>query len=396
MSPQQPSLIPQILAWQDEFAQIRQHIHQHPELGFEEQQTSRLVAGYLHQWGYKVHECVGGTGLVGVLKLGAGSKRIGIRADMDGLPIHEQSGVPYSSRHNGKMHACGHDGHTAILLCAARYLAQTRRFDGTLNLIFQPAEETLGGARRMIADGLFQRFPCDAVFALHNMPGLPVGQFVTQAGPMSASSDVATIKLIGVGGHGAMPHKAKDPVIAAAELVLALQSIVARNVPASEVGVITVGALQAGEAHNVIPEHATLKLSVRSTHPDIRQLLRKRISELSHGIAAGHGLELDFHYEERIGVLVNTPTETALLQRVVRGLVGDSNMLTSLPGGFLGSEDFASMLELRPGCYVVLGNGNSGPSGCMVHNPGYDFNDQVIPYGASLWARLVETYLDAA
>ncbi|MBC9248990.1 amidohydrolase [Pseudomonas alcaligenes] len=389
-------LVTQILEWQGEFTDIRRLIHQHPELGFEEQHTSTLVARYLRQWGYQVHEGIGGTGVVGVLHNGSGSKRIGIRADMDALPIHEESGVAHCSQHAGKMHACGHDGHTAILLCAARYLAETRAFDGTLNLIFQPAEETLKGASRMIEDGLFERFPCDAVYALHNMPGLPVGLFVTQAGAMSASSDVVTIKLLGVGGHGAMPHKAKDPVVAAAELVLALQSIVARNVPAGEVGVVTVGSLQAGEAANVIPDVATLKLSVRATNPQIRALLKKRITEIAQGVAKTHDIELDLDYDERIGVLINTPAETALLQNVARSLVGEQAVLTSVPSGYLGSEDFASMLEVRPGCYIVTGNGNSGPSGCMVHNPGYDFNDQAIPFGASLWVRLVETYLNEA
>ncbi|MBW4653829.1 MAG: amidohydrolase [Kaiparowitsia implicata GSE-PSE-MK54-09C] len=396
MYPTQPALIPQIVAWQREFAQIRQRIHQNPELGFEEQRTSQLVSTYLHQWGYKVHTGIGGTGVVGVLKCGSSNKCIGIRADMDALPIQEESGVPYCSQHDGIMHACGHDGHTAILLCAARYLAETRQFDGNLVLIFQPAEETLGGAKRMIKEGLFQQFPCDAVYALHNMPGLPVGVFLTQAGAMSASSDVVTIRLIGLGGHGAMPHKAKDPVVAAAELVLALQSIIARNVPAGEVGVITVGSLQAGEAHNVIPDAATLKLSVRSTNPDIRKLLKKRISEISQGVAQAHDLTLELDYEERIGVLVNTERETALLKDVARTLVGEQSVLTTIPSGYLGSEDFASMLEVNPGCYIILGNGSSGPSGCMVHNPGYDFNDQVIPFGASLWVRLVETYLSEA
>lgn len=396
MSQFQPELIGQIVAWQEEFARIRRDIHRHPELGFEEHRTSALVAGYLRQWGYEVHEGVGGTGVVGVLKNGDGARSLGIRADMDALPIEEDSGVPYASCHAGRMHACGHDGHTAILLCAARYLAEARPFDGTLNLIFQPAEEGLRGARRMIEDGLFQRFPCDAVYALHNMPGLPVGMFVTQPGAMSASSDVVTLKLLGVGGHGAMPHKARDPVVAAAELVLALQSIVARNVPAGEVGVVTVGSIHAGEAANVIPDVATLKLSVRSTNPEIRQLLKKRICAIAEGVAEAHEMRLELDYDERIGVLMNAPKETALLQQVARELVGSQAVLTSVPTGYLGSEDFASMLEVRPGCYIVTGNGNSGPSGCMVHNPGYDFNDTAIPYGASLWVRLVETYLNEA
>ncbi|MDF3933165.1 M20 aminoacylase family protein [Pseudomonas citronellolis] len=380
---------------QDEFTRIRRQIHQYPELGFEERRTSELVAGYLRQWGYDVHEGVGGTGVVGVLRLGDGARSIGIRADMDALPIEEASGVPYRSQQPGKMHACGHDGHTAILLCAARHLAETRAFDGTLNLIFQPAEETLGGAVAMMEDGLFERFPCDAVYALHNAPGLPVGCFLTREGPLTASSDRATIRLLGVGGHGAMPHAAKDPVVAAAELVLALQSIVSRNVPSTEVGVITVGAIHAGEAANVIPDQAELRLSVRATRPEVRQLLKQRIAEVTHGVAAVHGIQAELDYEELVPVLVNTPEETRLLRQVASELVGPQRLLSDTPSGYLGSEDFAWMLERRPGCYIALGNGQSGPSGCMVHNPGYDFNDAAIPFGASLWVRLVETYLAA-
>ncbi|UUC48291.1 M20 family metallopeptidase [Pseudomonas citronellolis] len=390
-----PEPLARIQHWQDEFAAIRRQIHQHPELGFEERRTAELVAGYLRQWGYAVHEGVGGTGVVGVLRQGQGPRSIGIRADMDALPIEEASGVPHRSREPGKMHACGHDGHTAILLCAARYLAQTRAFDGTLNLIFQPAEETLGGAVAMMEDGLFERFPCDAVYALHNAPGLPVGCFLTREGPLTASSDRATIRLLGVGGHGAMPHSAKDPVVAAAELVLALQSIVSRNVPSSEVAVITVGAIHAGEAANVIPDRAELRLSVRATRPDVRQLLKRRIAEVTQGVAAVHGIEAQLDYEELVPVLVNTPAETRLLRQVASELVGPQRLLSEPPAGFLGSEDFAWMLERRPGCYIALGNGQSGPSGCMVHNPGYDFNDAAIPFGASLWVRLVETYLAA-
>lgn len=388
-----PSLIPQILAWQDEFVRLRQDFHQHPELGFAEHRTSERVAQCLEQWGIEVHRGVGGTGVVGVLRNGGSPRSLGIRADMDALPINETSGMPWQSRQPRTMHACGHDGHTAILLCAARYLAQTRRFLGTVNLIFQPAEETLDGARRMIEDGLFERFPCDAVYALHNMPGLPVGVFLTRPGAMSASSDNVHIRLKGIGGHGAMPHKARDPVVAAAELVLALQSIVARNVPAGEVAVITVGSLHAGQAANVIPDYATLELSVRTTDPKVRALLKQRIGEVTHGITAAHALELDYQYDERIGVLLNTAPQTALLQQVAQELLGPESLLTDIPSGFLGSEDFASMLEQRPGCYIVMGNGTEGAHGCMVHNPNYDFNDAALPYGASLWARLVETAL---
>ncbi|MFZ5959533.1 M20 aminoacylase family protein [Pseudomonas knackmussii] len=387
--------IARIVELQDEFTRIRRQIHQHPELGFEEHRTSALVAGLLREWGYEVHEGVGGTGVVGVLRLGNGARSLGIRADMDALPIQEASGVPHCSQHAGKMHACGHDGHTAILLCAARYLAETKSFDGTLNLIFQPAEEQLGGAVAMMDDGLFERFPCDAVYALHNAPGLPVGCFLTREGPLSASSDRVSIRLLGVGGHGAMPHTAKDPVVAAAELVLALQTIVSRNVPSTETAVVTVGSIHAGDAPNVIPDQAVLQLSVRATIPEVRELLKKRIAEVAHGVAAVHGIEVDYRYEELMPVLVNTPEETRLLREVASELVGPQRLLSNPPAGFLGSEDFAWMLQRRPGCYIALGNGQSGPSGCMVHNPGYDFNDAAIPFGASLWARLAEKYLVA-
>ncbi|WP_371366572.1 M20 aminoacylase family protein [Pseudomonas sp. QL9] len=387
--------IARIVELQDEFTRIRRQIHQHPELGFEEHRTSALVAGLLREWGYEVHEGVGGTGVVGVLRLGNGARSLGIRADMDALPIQEASGVPHCSQHAGKMHACGHDGHTAILLCAARYLAETKAFDGTLNLIFQPAEEQLGGAVAMMDDGLFERFPCDAVYALHNAPGLPVGCFLTREGPLSASSDRVSIRLLGVGGHGAMPHTAKDPVVAAAELVLALQTIVSRNVPSTETAVVTVGSIHAGDAPNVIPDQAVLQLSVRATIPEVRELLKKRIAEVAHGVAAVHGIEVDYRYEELMPVLVNTPEETRLLREVASELVGPQRLLSNPPAGFLGSEDFAWMLQRRPGCYIALGNGQSGPSGCMVHNPGYDFNDAAIPFGASLWARLAEKYLVA-
>jgi len=370
--------IERLAASTEEFTRIRRDLHQHPELGFEEARTSAIVAGYLREWGYEVHEGVGGTGVVGVLRQGSSARSIGIRADMDALPIDEASGVSYASQHAGRMHACGHDGHTAILLCAARELAASRNFDGTLNLIFQPAEETLGGAVAMMDDGLFERFPCDAVYALHNAPGLPVGCFLTREGALTASSDRVSIRLVGVGGHGAMPH---------------LQSIVARNVPSTEVAVVSVGMLKAGEAANVIPEHADLRLSVRATRPEVRELLKRRIGEITRGVAAVHGMELQYEYEELVPVLVNTPEETRLARQVLTELVGPQRLLSEVPSGFLGSEDFAWMLERRPGCYIALGNGDSGPSGCMVHNPGYDFNDAAIPFGAALWVQLVEASL---
>ncbi|WP_342244620.1 M20 aminoacylase family protein [Pseudomonas sp. OTU5201] len=393
MDPQQPDLIPEIVSSKHEFARIRQHIHQHPELGFEECATSELVADYLRDWGYDVHVGVGGTGVVGVLRIGSGARSIGLRADLDALPIEEDGNRSYRSKQPGKMHACGHDGHTAMLLCAARYLAESRTFNGTLNLIFQPAEETLGGALRMMSDGLFDRFPCDAVYALHNAPGLPIGHFVVQNGRMGASSDEISIRLNGEGGHGAMPHLTKDPVVAAAELVLALQTIISRNVPASETAVITIGTLRAGEAANVIPAHAMLKLSVRSTTPEIRALLKRRIEEVVHGVAQIHGMQVEYEHVPLVPTLFNSEAETLLARQVIQGLVGTGNILTAVSKGGLGSEDFAWMQERKPGCYVAIGNGTGGQGGCSVHNPGYDFNDEAIPFGASYWARLVQTYL---
>ncbi|MFY0729661.1 M20 aminoacylase family protein [Pseudomonas sp. NFX15] len=388
-----PNLVPEIEALHAEFIQIRHHIHQHPELGFEEIGTSKLIAGYLRQWGYDIHEGIGGTGVVGVLKLGDGARTIGLRADMDALPIEENNSLLHQSTHAGKMHACGHDGHTAILLCAAKYLAESKCFNGTLNLIFQPAEETLVGALRMMNDGLFERFPCDAVYALHNAPGLPIGYFVAAAGTMGASADEVTIRLIGQGGHGAMPHLTKDPVVAAAETILALQTIVARNVPARDTAVLTVGMVSAGHAPNVIPADATLKLSVRSTSPEVRLLLEKRIGEVVRGVALAHDMQVEYDFRPLVSTLFNSEAETTLAKQVISGLVGPHNIVSPGSNGGLGSEDFAWMLDRLPGCYVGLGNGNSGPTGCSLHNPGYDFNDLAIPYGASYWAKLVQTYL---
>ncbi|WP_277963523.1 M20 aminoacylase family protein [Pseudomonas sp. RIT-To-2] len=388
-------LIPEIVAWQDEFARIRQDIHQHPELGFEEQRTSSTVAELLSQWGFEVHRGVGGTGVVGVLRKGSATPAIGIRADMDALPINEVGTCGYRSIATGKMHACGHDGHTATLLCAAKYLAQHGQFNGTLNLIFQPAEELMGGARAMLDDGLLDRFPCETLFALHTAPGLPLGHVLICEGALTASSDRVTITLTGEGGHGAMPHKTRDPIVAAAALVGALQSIVSRNVPASEVAVITVGAIQAGEAPNVIPDEALLRLSVRATKPEIRDLLEQRIGETVHGVAAAHRVKGHIDYERLVPVLMNDGAATQRLLDVARDVFGAEQIMTRVPSGFLGSEDFAWMLQERPGCYIALGNGTQGAHGCSVHNPGFDFNDQAIAYGATLWAQLVETSLAA-
>jgi len=376
-----------------EFIQVRRWIHQHPELGFEEQATSKLVAEKLREYGYAVTEGIGGTGVVGVLKRGDSARAIGLRADMDALPIHESEGRPYRSLHDGKMHACGHDGHTATLLCAARYLAESAQFDGTVNLIFQPAEEVLSGARRMIEDGLFERFPCDEIYALHNAPGLPVGKVLCPDGPITASSDVALVTIQGQGGHGAMPQLTKDAALAAAAVVVALQTIVARNVSPDETAVVSVGAIHAGEGFNVIPDSAVIKVNTRARSPKVRDLLEKRINEVVAGVCAAYDVEVTIKFDRLIGVLVNHPKPTAVARRVLANLLGDDNVISILSKGGLGSEDFAAMAEQRPACYIAIGNGVGSVGGCSVHNPGYDFNDEIIPIGAAYWSKLVETAL---
>jgi hippurate hydrolase len=293
------------------------------------------------------------------------------------------------------MHACGHDGHTAILLAAAKTLAERRDFDGTLNLIFQPDEENLCGAKAMIEDGLFERFPCDAVYALHNMPGVPAGTFRVLPGSVSLSSDVADVTLKGVGGHGAMPHRVKDPIVAAAALVTALQTIVARNVAPDESAVVSVGYIRGGATHNVIPETVTLGLNIRAARAETRALVEARVREIVALTAQAHGVEALIDYRQLTPPMVNTPEETTLAQQVCAELVGEDNVVMQAPKGLNGSEDFAWMLNAVPGCYLLLGNGEGEFGGCMVHNPGYDFNDQVLPLGAACWVRLAQRFLVA-
>ncbi len=384
-----------IRAIEDEIIETRHQIHANPELAFEEVATSDLVAERLQRWGYEVHRGLGKTGVVGTLRCGDGPKRIGIRADMDALPIVETNGRPWASRVLGKMHACGHDGHTAMLLGAARHLAASRNFNGTLHLIFQPAEEGGGGARVMIEDGFFEKFPCDAVFALHNMPGLEAGKLGFIDGPAMASSDTATITVRGKGGHGAMPHAAVDPVVAAASIVMALQTIVSRNVPPLDMGIVTVGAIHSGTTFNVIPETAELKLTVRSLRPQVRDQLQQRITEIAQAQAAVYGASAEVLYERRYPVLVNDLEATAFARQVAIDWVGDAGVMPHL-APLTGSEDFAFFLEKCKGTYLLLGNGvgsSTDSGGCMVHNPGYDFNDRCLGTGASYWVRLAEAFL---
>lgn len=380
-----------------EFIQLRRDIHQHPELAFEEHRTADLVASKLESWGYAVHRGLGGTGVVGTLKRGNGKRKLGIRADMDALPINENTGLAWASSTPGIMHACGHDGHTAILLAAAKAIAQNdspdSSFNGTLNLIFQPAEEGGGGAVRMMEDGLFTHHPCDAVFALHNMPGVPVGHFVFRDGAAMASSDYASIRIKGKGGHGAMPHRAADALLAAAAIVLALQTIVSRNVDPLHTAVVTVGALHAGQANNVIPELATMELSVRALDPQVRLLLEQRIKALVTAQAESYGVTAEIDWRKGYCVLVNAVKETDFARQVAIDLVGAARV--TLQGQALtGSEDFAFMLEQIPGSYLLIGNGDGDSAGaCMVHNPGYDFNDENIATGADYWKALVKAFL---
>jgi hippurate hydrolase len=375
------------------FTHLRRDIHQHPELAFNERRTAALVAAQLGAWGYQVTTGLGGTGVVGQLKRGTSQRSIGLRADMDALPIAEATGAAWASCTHGVMHACGHDGHTAMLLAAAQHLAQQGRFDGTLNLIFQPAEEGGGGALKMMEDGLFERFPCDAIFAMHNMPGHPQGQLVFRSGPAMASSDYATVTLHGQGGHGAMPHRATDVVVAAASLIMALQTVVSRSVDPLQPAVVTVGAVHAGEANNVIPAEARLEISVRALDPQVRRQMEQRIRELVQLQAQSFGVRAEIAWRPGYAVLVNDPQQTARALAVAQQHFPTGQINPQGPM-LTGSEDFAFMLERVPGSYLFIGNGADGePGACMVHNPAYDFNDLNIAPGAAYWIALVNELL---
>ncbi len=379
-----------------EFVAVRRDLHRHPELAFAEQRTAALVGRRLREWGYEVEEGVGGTGVVGRLRRGTGSRRLGLRADMDALPIQEASGKPYASCHDHVMHACGHDGHTAMLLAAAYRIAQRARIDGTLHLIFQPAEEGGAGAKRMLDDGLFERYPCDTIFGMHNMPGIPSGHLVLREGAAMASSDYVTVTLTGVGGHGAFPHQARDPLVAASAIVMALQSIVSRNVDPHAMSVVTVGALHAGRANNVIAQEAVMEISLRSLDPKVRALLRRRLHALIEAQARSFEVQARIDWRDGYTVLVNHAEPTAFARQVALELLGPSQVELQGPA-LSGSEDFAFMLERVPGSYVLIGNGagDDDAPACMVHNPHYDFNDDILPVGAAYWTLLAERYLEA-
>jgi len=386
----------QIAAFQDELIGWRRDFHAHPELAYQEVRTSALVAERLAAMGLEVHRGLGGTGVVGVLQgRGGAGATIGLRADMDALPITEANRFDYASTVPGRMHACGHDGHTTMLLGAARYLAETRAFAGTVCFIFQPAEEGGAGAQRMIEDGLFERFPCRQVFGLHNWPGLPAGSFGIHSGPVMAAADRFEITITGRGGHAALPHHTVDAIVAGAQMVTALQTLVSRNTDPVDGAVVSVTMIQGGSAFNVIPAEATLTGSTRSFRPETRDRLEAGIKRIAGGIATALGAEAEVRYRRCYPPTVNSAPEAALAAAVARQMVSrPEQVLTDLAPAML-AEDFAFMLEQRPGCYLWLGQG-SGPDSCMVHHPGYDFNDQILTLGASYWATLVETALPLA
>jgi hippurate hydrolase len=384
-------LIDRLTTLHDEMTAWRRDIHAHPETAFEETRTAQLVAEKLSSFGVEVHRGLAKTGVVGALRAGSARRAIGLRADLDALHIHEQNAFPHRSRHHGRMHACGHDGHTAMLLGAACYLAETRRFDGTVYFIFQPAEENEGGGRAMVAEGLFERFPVEGIYGMHNWPGMPVGKLGVLPGPVMASFDIFEIAVTGRGAHGAMPHTGVDPVVAGSALVQALQTIPSRTLNPIEPAVVTVTQFHAGDAWNVIPEQAILRGTTRAFRPEVQAEIEAGIRRVCAGIDATHGTRSSVRYERRYPPTINHPHETGIAAAAMAKVVGSENVLTDLQPT-MGSEDFAFMLQAKPGCYVWIGNG-PGEGGCVLHNPRYDFNDAILPIGASYWATLVEQVL---
>jgi amidohydrolase len=385
-------VINRVAEWQDELAGWRRSLHERPELGFEEVETSRFVAERLRSFGVdEVHTGIAKTGVVGVVRGRGAGGTIGLRADMDALPMSEETGRPWASRARGKMHACGHDGHTTMLLGAARYLAETRNFDGTVYLIFQPAEEGGGGARVMLNDGLFERFPADQVYGLHNWPWLPTGSFAMRAGPAMAAADHFEIEIIGQGCHAAMPHSGRDPIVTAATLVQVFQSIASREIDPVDNAVISVTKIAGGSTHNVVPERVTMMGTVRTFKPTTQDFIERRLGEAARGVAAAHGLEARLHYHRGYPATVNSAREATLAADAAAEIVGEARV-TRDPEPAMGAEDFAYMLEKRPGSYIwmgVGGNGNDAP----LHSPHYDFNDEALGVGVSYWVRLVERVL---
>lgn len=393
-------VIDSIVSQAASIAAIRRDIHAHPELCFEEIRTADLVAQTLTQWGIPVVRGLGGTGVVGIIKSGTSARAIGLRADMDALPMQEFNTFEHASRHDGKMHACGHDGHTAMLLAAAQHFAKERHFDGTVYLIFQPAEEGGGGAHEMMRDGLFEKFPMEAVFGMHNWPGMPAGSFAVSAGPVMASSNEFKITIRGKGGHAALPHNAIDPVPVACQMVQAFQTIISRNKKPIDAGVISVTMIHAGEATNVIPDSCELQGTVRTFTLEVLDLIEQRMRQIAEHTSAAFGVSCEFEFDRNYPPTINSPHEADFARKVMAGIVGDTQVLPQEPT--MGAEDFAYMLQAKPGAYCFIGNGDGmhremghGGGPCTLHNPSYDFNDELIPLGATYWVRLAEAWLAA-
>jgi hippurate hydrolase len=384
-------ILPQVLDYQAELTAIRRDIHAHPELAFAEQRTSDLVAAKLAEFGCEVDRGLAGTGVIGTIRRGNMPGAIGLRADMDALPIHEMNDFAHRSTNDGKMHACGHDGHTTMLLGAAKYLAATRNFEGTVHLIFQPAEEGGGGGRVMVEQGLFDKFPCDAVFALHNKPGIPVGEIAARAGPLLAASDRWDIRVKARGTHAAHPHLGVDPFVIGAEIVLALQTIASRNLDPLDSAIVSVGFVKGGTAYNVIPDGLHLGGTSRSFRPEVRNLIERRIGEIARGVAALHGAIAETEYRRNYPATINHPAETEFAADVAAEICGPDHVVRDIAPS-MGGEDFSFMLNVRPGAMLWLGNG-PGEDGCFLHNARYDFNDTALPIGASFLARLAERFL---
>ncbi|MDB5778921.1 MAG: amidohydrolase [Polaromonas sp.] len=387
-----------------EIAALRRDIHAHPELCFEELRTADMVAGKLTGWGIPVHRGMGTTGVVGIVHGrdgGACGRGVGLRADMDALPMQESNTFAHTSRHAGKMHACGHDGHTAMLLAAAQHLAKHRNFDGTVYLIFQPAEEGGGGAREMIKEGLFEQFPMEAVFGMHNWPGMRVGQFAVSPGPVMASSNEFKITIHGKGSHAALPHNGVDPVPIACEMVQAFQTIISRNKKPVDAGVISVTMIHAGEATNVIPDSCELQGTVRTFTIEVLDLIEARMKQIAEHLCAAHDAQCEFEFVRNYPPTVNSAAEADFARQVMVSIVGEQNVQPQEPT--MGAEDFAYMLQAKPGAYCFIGNGDGshreighGGGPCVIHNPSYDFNDELIPLGATYWVRLAEAWLAQA
>ena len=376
---------------QGEMQEWRRDIHAHPEIAFEEHRTAQIVADKLESFGIEVETGIAGTGVVGTLRKGMGNRSIGLRADLDALLINETNDFEYKSKNPGQMHACGHDGHTTMLLVAAKYLSEQGNFDGTVNFIFQPAEENEGGGRVMIEDGLFDKYPVESVYGMHNIPGMPVGSFAIKPGPIMAAFDIFNLKVIGRGGHAAMPQTTVDPIIVGTKIIDAFQAIISRSIDPQEPSVLSVTQFHGGDAYNVIPNQVEIKGCTRCFSPNVQKKLEDEMRQISESICKAYGADCEFHYEHRYPATINSEEEANLAGQVAQEIVGEERVnLSPKPG--MGSEDFAYMLQEKPGSYIWIGNGD-GEGSCMIHNPGYDFNDEILPIGATYWVKMAEEIL---